>query len=397
MKLKTNALMVAKCLLVYLLLLQSTFAEQVQGLYNLSAPVVDTSDAVRATAANHLLQQLLVRASGTTKALEKMPPDDFTRAPDAYKDHPRYTVWRELTSAQRLITQFSYKSSNELITLAGGDQVRAQILELEFDAEGVNQLLRRLELPIWDSNRPRTLFWIALEGRQGRYLVSPESNEPLSDALLVRANQRGLPVTLPNSKTHPYQPTLLSDVWGGFAREVLDASQVYKPDAVVIARIQPSGSSWTVQWQLFTGIDSVTHRASVATLGAALDEGVNFVAEELSRRYASQPGEGAGTYRVRVSNVQSTRDYAALTRYLNGLSLTSQVRIVQAQDQQLLLELGLRGGLSQFRANLALDGRMKEEPFLGLQQSRNYGEVVNTSTPTLQTGQVDAYFRWQSN
>lgn len=396
MKLRKNTLWVAKVILVYLLLLKPVVAEEVQGLYSLRMPVADTSDAARAEAANILLQHLLVRVSGTTKTLEKMPPEDFVSASDTYKDHPRYAVWKELTSAQRLITQFSYKSSNELITLESGDQVRAQLLELEFDVDGVSQLLQRLELPIWDRNRPRTLFWIALEGRQGRYLISPESNEPLSVALLDRASQRAIPATLPNPSVHPYPPSLLSDIWGGFAREVLDASQVYKPDAVAIARIQPSGSSWWVQWQLFTGIDSVIHNTTAATLGAALDEGVNFVAEELSRRYASQPGEGAGTYRVRVSNVQSTGDYAALTRYLNGLSLTSQVRIVQAQDQQLLFELGLRGGLSQFRANLALDGRMKEEPFLSLQQSRNYGEV-NLSTPAGQAGSVDAYFRWQSN
>ncbi|MBE0508936.1 MAG: hypothetical protein IBX50_19830, partial [Marinospirillum sp.] len=49
MKLKINALVAAKFLLVYLLLLQPSFAEQVQGLYNLSIPVADTSDTTRAT------------------------------------------------------------------------------------------------------------------------------------------------------------------------------------------------------------------------------------------------------------------------------------------------------------------------------------------------------------
>lgn len=394
---KIIALTATKILLVYLLLLQPSYADKVQGLYNLSTPVANTSDTTRATAANQLLQQLLVRASGTAKVLEKMPPEDFAANPEDYKDDPRYGVWQELMNAQQLITQFSYKASNELLTLDSGDQVRAQLLELEFDPAGVSQLLRRLESPVWDINRPKTLFWIALEGRQGRYLVSRKSNQPLSDALMARASQRGIPVALPDPDVHSYPATLLSDIWGGFAREILEASQDYKPDAVAVARIQPSGNTWVVEWQLFTGFDSPRHRAAVATLGEALDEGVNFAAEELSSRYASQPGESAGTYRVRVSNVQSVSDYAELTRYLNALSLTSQVRVVQAQGQQLLLELGLRGGLSQFRANLALDGRMKEEPFMGLQQNRNIGDAASSTTPNQLTGQVDAYFRWQSN
>ncbi|WP_072326255.1 DUF2066 domain-containing protein [Marinospirillum alkaliphilum] len=397
MKLTQILLLAGKTLLLTLLLLQPALAERVEGLYTLRGLVPDSSDATRAKAANQMLQELLVRVSGTRKVLEKMPPEDFLVEPGAFRDHPQRALWQALSNAQTLVNQFSYSSSNELIMLENGNQVRAQQLELEFDAAGVNQLLRRMEAPVWDINRPRTLFWIALEGRQGRYLVSPQSNEPLSDALKAHAVRRGIPMVLPDSEQHPFPPTLLSDVWGGFGQQILESSAPYRPDAVVVARIQPAGNNWSVQWQLFTGMDSVWHRSSAATLGAVLNDGVDFAAEELSRRYASQPGQGAGRYRILVSDVKQARDYAELMRYLNALSLTSQVRVVQANGQQLLLEVTLRGGLDQLRANLALDGRLTEASFLGLQQlSSSFDPGRENQQQERATGQVDAYLRWQT-
>jgi len=143
---------------------------------------------------------------------------------------------------------------------------------------------------------------------------------------------------------------------------------------------------------------SVWHNTTAVTLREALQKGVHFTAEELSRRYASQVGQGAGTYQVMVSNIKQIQDYAAISNYLNGLSLTSNVRVAQSMDQHILFELTLRGGLDQLKANLALDGRLKEESFFGLQQTNNYSQQTATDQPDkVLTEQADAYFRWQAN
>lgn len=395
-KLKSTFLLTGKTLLLGLLLaMQPVHAERVEGLYTVRTLVPDASDATRAATANKALVELLVRVSGTRQVLEKMPPDEFVASPAAFQDHPQRSLWRELQSAQTLVTQFSYGNTSEVLTLETGDQVRAQLLELEFDPAGVNRLLRRLEAPVWDVSRPRTLFWVALEGRQGRYLISSESNQPLSDALLARSRVRGVPVVVPDPARNPYPSFLMSDVWNGVTARILEASQTYRPDAIVVARIFPEGGQWLAEWQLFTGMDSIQQRSSADTLGGILEAGVDFAAEALSQRYASQPGQDSGRYRISVANIVRATDYAALTRYLNGLSLTSQVRVRQVNEQQLLLELTLQGGLDQLRANLALDGRLHEESFIGLQQLHGLGDVGRT-LPVTTAGGVDAYFRWQA-
>lgn len=398
MKLNKTVLLAGKLTLVLLLLLQPAFAEKVENLYTLSSLVKDTSDEERATAANQLLYKLLVRVSGTEKVLEKLPPKDFSKDPEAYAEHPDYSTWSALSSAQQLINQYSYTTSSELLTLPSGEQVASpQQLELAFDEAGVKQLLRRMQASVWDANRPKVLYWVALESKNGRTLITPASNAPLTKVLIEQNQVRGIPYQLPEFSKYPASDTLFSDIWGGFSQQIIAASDPYHPDAIAVGKIKASGSNWQVEWQLFTGMGSIRHTTSVKTLRQALDEGVSFTAEELSSRYASQAGQGAGTYKVMVSNVRQVQDYASLNNYLNGLSLTSKVRVVQSTDQRILFEISLRGGLDQLRANLALDGRLKEESFFGLQQATNITkQAVNTEPEQEPAEQADAYFRWQA-
>lgn len=385
----------------------------------------DTRDATRADAANEMLKRLLVRVSGTEDVLEKMPPEAFFQAREALdaastseeqrKARQTYNelataemleLWEELSNAQRWVSQFSYQSSSELIEDARGDQVRAQRLELEFDPDGINRLLQRMQAPVWDVSRPRTLFLIALQGRQGRYLVTPTSNQPLAELLDELALERGLPMMLPDENEQPLPSSLLSDIWGGFSREVLEASQIYQPNAIAVGRIYPSSGTWSVNWQLFTGLDSVRESTSTATLGQALESGVSFVAESLSQRYASSPDQGAGRYRLAVSDIKQIAHFSDIMSYLNELSLTSSVEVLRVQKDQLLLQVDLRGGMDQLRANLKLDGRLEESSFYSLQQASEQNLRLQSEAESLEADvaedpaffrQVDAWFKWQAN
>ncbi|MDR9467812.1 DUF2066 domain-containing protein [Marinospirillum sp.] len=405
---------------------QPLYADRVDNLYSLQALVPDTRDSTRAEAANAMLKRLLVRVSGTQAVLEKMPPDDFlemkkaldtakssAEREEAQKAYQKLAtteqleLWEELANAQRWVSQYSYQSSDQLIENQEGDEVRAQRLELDFDPDGINRLLQRMQAPVWDASRPKTLFLIALQGRQGRYLVTPSSNQPLSKLLDELALQRGLPLVLPDEEQKPLPPGLLSDIWGGFSREILEASQAYQPDAIAVARIYPSSGTWAVNWQLFTGLDSVRNNTSAATLGEALESGVDFVAESLSERYASSPDQGAGSYRLAVSEIQKIADFAEMMSYLNELSLTKDVELVKTQKDQLLLQVDLRGGVDQLRANLKLDGRLEETSFYSLQQARKQEDFTapsGTLDPQADVSQdpaffrqVDAWFKWQAN
>lgn len=393
--------MLSKLFLVILLLSQTVYAARLTNLYTLNSLVSDTSDEQRAAVANTLLRELLVRVSGTERVLEKMPPADFFIGSEQYADSPSLELWTQLSSAQRLINQYSYNASSELLMTETGEKVSAQQLELTFDEGGVKQLLQQLQAPIWDINRPNVLFFVALEGRGGRTLITQESNQPLSDVLINQSNKRGIPYLLPNFTLYPVANSLFSDIWGGFTQQIMEAAAPYQPDAVLVGKIKASGNQWRVEWLLMVGSTSVKHTVAVPTLRDVLQAGVNFTAETLSSRYAGKSGQTANTYKVMVNNINQVQDYAAINHYLNSLSLTSKVRLVYAADQSVLFEVTLRGNLNQLRVNLTLNSRLKEESLFNLQQSADY--PINSaavqqegSQKSVLVEQADAYFYWQT-
>lgn len=408
-KVKIRNIFRSRCLIALFVLWafsSAAHAEERVALYRAQTLVADTSDATRAAAANQLLHEVLVRVSGSRRVLEHMPPEDFVDSlafyteqqaeadPELlmadYREHENFDLWQQLTNAQRWVSQYAYQSTRELIENEEGENVRAHRLDLEFDASAINALLEEMQAPVWDARRPKTLFMIALQGRQGRYLVTTSSNEALALRLQELMQERGVPLLLPeNEQLLPSD--LLADIWRGASNQVLEGVRALQPDAVVIGRIYPDSGSWATEWQLFTGLDRIRSKSANSTLGEALSEGVNFVAESLAERYASSPDQGAGHYRMAITNIHEVAHFAQVMDYLNDLSLTNSVELIRVQDQQILLELSLRGGMNQLRANLNLDGRLAEEAFYSLQHSRNNDESFSSAEPI----RVDGWFRWQ--
>lgn len=360
-------------------------AEQVDHLYRLSALVSDTGEATRQAAARDMLARLLVRVSGSERTLE------------------REGLEARLDEAERWVTQFRYESTNALIQTADGGQTLAQRLTLEFDPAGVTAILRDLKAPIWGDNRPAVLIWAALEGKQGRYLISDESNPALQKVLQREADERGLPMIVPSAGG---ERPALSDVWGQFADQVQRSSTAYHPDAVVLARIQPrSGGGWQGRWTLVTGVDQIVFTPSGQNIGQVLRTGVDMVTEALADRYAARSGDAQqGPFKMLVSGVTTLEDYAQFEQYLTGLAMVDRLNIERVKGGQLWVSLNLRGQADQLKANLKLDGRLKREPFLSLSRrdasqagsgdSRS-SAMGAVSAETHSASTVDAYFQWQ--
>lgn len=355
-----------------------SLAEKVEGIYSASALVADTSAEQRDAAANQMLLEVLVRASGTERVLVHQAPADFMEDPEVYAEHPKFALWRSLTQASNLISQYSYSNTNQILRLEQGQTVTAQLLELTFDELGVKRLLQGLHAPIWDANRPKVLIWLALDSRNGQNLISPDTNAPLSKVLQDQSALRGLPYSFPSLSS---SNNMFSYVWNLDEEMIVRRSLAYQADAILIGKVQSRGEEWGVSWNMFLGAQSVDYSTTTAKLGEALVVGIDFATEELAQRYASQAGQGAGTYTLVISEVNKVQDYAALNNYLQGLSLTKGLRLVESSAEGLVYELQLSGGLDQLRANLSLDGRLQEEGFIGL-----------PNAPL-----ADAYFRWQTN
>lgn len=360
-------------LLISLIFALPALAAKVENLYTLSAQVADTSDEERELATEKLFRQLIVKVSGSQLSLTRLPPEDFTSEAANYESSPNFQLWQSLPNPSQLVNQFNYTSSG---------QGQAQELTLSFDATGVNKYIARLNLPLWGENRPKIMFWVAVESRNGRYLVTPGVNQPLSQVLVNQNELRGLPFSLPNLAAGQESQRLINALWANDHSELLQASQAYQADAVLLGKIRDSGSrSWQVDWQLLHNNQVFSQRINASNLRQALVAGSNFAAEELASRYASSPSQTKSEYFIQVTGISKAQDLAGVQNYLTSLSLTQDLALVEAEKERLVFRLVLQGGLQQFKANLRLDKRLQEE-------------AISNSAATGHLPRVDISYRW---
>ncbi len=86
--------------------------------------------------------------------------------------------------------------------------------------------------------------------------------------------------------------------------------------------------------------------------------GLGLAADTLAARYAPGSTRGVSTVSVRIGGLDGVRSYAALTTYLDGLSLVRSVSLRELSGSTVLLDLGVRGDLELLRRIFALDGRL---------------------------------------
>ena len=109
-----------------------------------------------------------------------------------------------------------------------------------FDKAKLQQLLRRLALPIWEARRPDTLLWLSVENKldSTNTVLSENTASPLSVVKDLVARRRGLNIALPIMDIEDANAVSVYDVWGRFLNPIVNASQRYSIDHIVIARIR---------------------------------------------------------------------------------------------------------------------------------------------------------------
>lgn len=241
-------------------------------------------------------------------------------------------------------------------------------LWVSFDGLALSAVLRNAGVPVWGSDRPLTMVWLAVEGLDGerRILNSrdalnppPTANDvvpPMADrqlpppfdfyaAIEQAANARGIPLRLPMYDGRDQASVTDSDIWGGFDEVLLAASRRYGADSVLIGRAserQPQRIRWT--W-LFAG--------ETSTLTGSVAAAANRVSQSLIGQFASSP-DASLDVRMSVIGVEGMNGYARLLNYLRGQSLIEDVRVVAMRSDQLLLEIDAL--VSRSRIAQMLDG-----------------------------------------
>jgi hypothetical protein len=174
-------------------------------------------------------------------------------------------------------------------------------------------------------------------------LGSDEGRE-LRDTLERVAAERGLRLVFPVMDLQDQTAVSYADLAGGFNEPVIQASTRYVSRFVLAAHVQRRGSLWGGRWRLMGQDFQEEYTAEGETLEAAMDEGLQRVADALGRRLAIA-GLLAGEDHVLVivDGVQSLADFQTARQYLADLSVVAEIRPHRLEPGQAVFITRLRG------------------------------------------------------
>jgi len=310
-------------------------AARLDHLFEAEVPAAARDAQARDAALGLALQQVIVRVTGSAATLQTGAGAQLLKNPGRFVEQYRF---------------------NEVP--ASGDQPRQLRLWAQFDGVTLARELREAGLPYWGPERPDVLAWLAVDDQGRRYLLSETGGQTAGQALKQAALRRGLPLTLPLLDLEDQRAVSFTDVWGGFLGRVKAASERYRPQVIVTARLERDspGGDWRGQWQLTDQGLMQSWSTRAPTLEEAVDAGVADAAQWLAQRYAVISTQ-AGVRTIVVDNVGNLEDYARVSGYLASLSPVEHVDVTRVGDREVEFSLKLSADERNLRQLIAL-GRM---------------------------------------
>ena len=210
-----------------------------------------------------------------------------------------------------------------------------RMLKVGFDGRAIEQLLQQAGLPLWPAERPTTM--VLLFGANASRAVTVSEQTPERAALEQAALTRGITLAWPGD-----------NVDAGAARARLAAGAT---TATLVGVATGNGFQW-----------SFGHAGQVVQGQGTVTDGIDLAADTLAARYAPASTRSVNMVALRVGGLANLQAYAALTRYLEDLSLVRSVAVREFANDGVTFDLGVRGDLDLLQKIFALDARVVPAP-----------------------------------
>ncbi len=315
-------------------------AKSIEGLYDAKIMVPDQTVTSRAQGARDGLLEVLQRVSGFAAPLENI------------------VIMKALGIADQYLYQYSYATLEE--GLQGEAVVGSRWLNMRFENNSIQRLIKSAKLPRWGKNRPSIMVWLAVDDEEGREIIGDGSAHLARKALNEGAMKRGLPLVLPINDLEDSINLPIEQLWGLYADPIKVASKRYGAESVLAARLfRGIEGTWKGQWQFFFDGQELNFVFETDTLNEQVLAGLTSSAQVLADKYALKPSRNMGNHlNIEVDLVDSLRDYALLTKYLDKLAITKRVVIKQLKGKVISIDLALNGSFEQFKQTLRLDKKL---------------------------------------
>lgn len=331
-------------------------------LYRERALVVDQSPEERLRILPEALARVVDRVSGSGDWRIAVDPAELEEAAPRFLEEFRY---ERLPEVPGMVTAPPAAAQSGADTQGGIVEQPLQFeVFLRFAEPAVNQWLTERGIGVWTRSRPDMIAWIGIENGGRRELVGEGAEENARRDLEAAADYWGLPLRLPLLDLQDRTTVTPSDLWGFFGDSVMDASERYGANIVLMAKQYRRAGRSVVQWQLRD-----TRRVLDAgeteerDPGAARRAMLAQVAASLSRRFAVvEDLNEQGSLRVEVSELRTYWDYGRCQNLLETLAPVKSVRPIRVTGSRVLWQVELSGTQAQFEEYLALNSKVRALP-----------------------------------
>ncbi len=374
---------IAQCGLLIGLLLGSQWvaALQVTGLYSQRIAVANESDGERNRAFRDALAAVILKVTGERRWLDHSAVQQALNNAQSYVEAIAYSSEvlplppiEEVSAPEDVEAAQEFSSDESEVALPVPTTYEQRYIEVDFAAQLINELLTAANIPVWDSNRPSVLVWMALQDEDGnRSLLTSDINQDIIDAIQAFGERRGLPVIFPVLDFDDRRNLSEDLVWALDEEAIRRASERYDADSVLTGRLHFTASGELVGlWQFLFGERSEVFDGFDTELADYLNAPLDRITIQLASYFAIVPeAVSTQTVRLRVEGVSDLQDYSALIAYVGNLGLVNSVLPAALDGEQLELELGLGGDAVQLFELIALD-----RDLLPIQSSQTQSEPV---------------------
>ncbi len=345
-----------------------SYGLQVTDLYVHQVAVSNESDSERSRAFGEALSAVIIKVTGERRWL--LHPT-IERALDNAQDYVEAISY--ISEAIELVQEASAapqqnRDSRNTQDNAGGALVNTpnllqevseqRYINVNFAAELIDQLLTDADIPVWDSNRPSVLVWMALQTESGeRRLLTADNQPEIIRYMQDFALERGLPIIFPVLDFEDRQSLNEDQLWNLEESAIELASIRYGADSILSGRLHfTAGGELVGLWKFIFQDEADVFDGFDQDLQGYLYEPLDRVTNKLSSYFAIVPEESTEQFvRLRIEGINNLTAYSALLSYVSNLGLVQSVAAAELDGERLELELGLVGDVVQLYELIALD------------------------------------------
>lgn len=339
-------------------------AEEVTDLYQTLVPVPDQTSISREAGINRAFAKVVTKLTGNSKVMQWPQLQPFLTDPRAFLNAVGFQDLSNQDNADRYSTG----------------------LEVSFDQQIVDKLIRQAQLPILPANRPTMLVWIIADdisyGR--RFINQPATEQNLNDSYSTQLlsalddvmGDRGIPYFLPSYDLQDQLSLSLDQAWSMNADLLTMASQRYEADGWFVIRLY-TASNGEIRGAWFyenSGIRQLNDFRG-DDIGAVIGSAVNDVLDDLLAFYTYVPQLDTDQLLVQIDAVSSFAQYQSVIALFKKLQLVNSVQLFAIEGEQLVLAIEIEGRADRLHADLLRSGRLQSQI---LSDQRSIGRLTYT-------------------